>query len=81
MDMPRCVECGLVHPPTRAGECPVAKDRKVEEEIKANLQADVANGVLNIKDDLVKKFKDNEDSKLCMTFLNKIRNFINNTPL
>ncbi len=75
-----CPECGLIHPPSPKGECPVAKAQKQEEQLKADFEAEVGKGILDIRGDLMKKFE-GQDAKVCLAFTKKVRNFIMNEPI
>jgi hypothetical protein len=57
MEMNRCVECGLVHPPVAAGQCPVAKGKKLQDEVKNIDNEKVVKWMQAIEVKMVEKFK------------------------
>jgi len=78
MGFPVCQECGLVHPPTPLGECPVAKEQKEKQEDEAMTKTEIGNIVIKIKEDILEKIK-GMDKEKSIKILNSIRNNINNT--
>ena len=77
MALPRCSECGMLHPPTAPGQCPMAKDQKIEEDLKANKQNYLSECIITIKEEMFKNLK-NKDDNIIKVVVAKVRNIINN---
>ena len=73
----RCEECGFVHPPSEPGKCPMAKAQKVEDELKTIVSNVLSDGILLIKEALVKNMKDSPEKHI-RRVVSRCLNIINN---
>jgi len=76
--MPNCPECGFIHPPTPPGQCPIAKEKKIKEDISQIGSDTVQKYIQAINIKLVEKLKslDNiRSQKLCADIFTYVEKF------
>jgi hypothetical protein len=77
--MEKCPQCGTVHPPV-SGICPMVASQKTDEQIKNDLKSEVGQGIVDVKEDLLRLFKKIDDTQLCLKHIQTIRILINKLP-
>jgi len=75
--MPKCLECGYIHPTTTTGDCPMAREQKIDEDIQMEQKNILGDCLLTIKEDFIKNLKGADESDIKRVTA-KIRNLIFN---
>ena len=73
----QCKECGYMHPPVAAGQCPRAKQKAVDEEAKAEADTRVANLSVEIQRTYLQKIRKIEDVERKIELGRNILRYIN----
>jgi len=75
--METCPECGLMHPPAAPGKCPVAKEQKRKNEMKAEMGTKLFDSFETIQKSFMDKFRSADEATINKVVA-QIRNLIMN---